>query len=163
MCKIFWNSQNLFHTSSYFFLTTTLLWCYFVIPILQIRKSFLQHSWVDKSVYVWLELRFLTANSMLMFLAWWPIQVVWDLIILQVHTSYHLVVSSVWLWMWTTFFFFFFVDPRHFFLIDGCSAVNCNFGVLVEKRWAQSPPTLPSCLRLSAQDHFWKPKGTLQM
>ena len=31
-------------------------------------------------------------------------------------------------------FFFFFVDPRHFFLIDGCSAVNCNFGVLVEKR-----------------------------
>ena len=31
------------------------------------------------------------------------------------------------------YIYFFLVDSRLFFLIDGCSAVNCNFGVLMRR------------------------------
>lgn len=55
-------------------------------------------------------------------------------------------------------FFFFCRFQTFLFLIDGCPAVNCNFGVLMRRCELRSPPTLPSCLQLSAQDHFENPK-----
>ena len=47
-------------------------------------------------------------------------------------------------WTWGIFFFFFWWDPNY--PVDGCLAVSCSFGVLIEdqrRQWHPTPVLLP--------------------